>query len=82
VASREDKAANKMGDIFADSRLNVVQLAYLTSLTWTPDMFNRFMGWLHWHNDLAEKVQLRSDGGIDYIDGEYLDYIKKANRHK
>ena len=78
MASREESAAKKMGDIFADERLNVVQLGYLTSMYWTPGMMNRFMGWLHWHNDIAEKVNLRDDGGMDYIDGEYLEYIKRT----
>lgn len=75
--SREEKAANKIADIFADERLNVVQLAYHTGMLMTPNMANRLKGWLHWHEQVGESVQLRDDGGMDFIDGEYLKYIKR-----
>lgn len=78
--SREEKAANKIADIFADERLNVVQLGYDTSLTFTPNIINKIKGWLHWHDKIAESVHLRDDGGMDFIDGEYLEYIKTHRR--
>lgn len=77
MASREESAAKKIADIFADERLNVVQLAYYTSLTFTPNMFERLLGWLHWHKDISEKVEIRDDGGMNFIEGDYLDYIKR-----
>lgn len=77
MPSREESAAKKLADIFADERLNVVQLAYYTSFTFTPKMFERLLGWLHWHRDISEKINVRDDGGIEYIQGEYLDYIRK-----
>jgi hypothetical protein len=77
MPSREEKAATKMADIFADDRLNVVQLGYHTGMEFTPNIINKLKGWLHWHDHISERVQLRDDGGMDYIDGEYLDYIKR-----
>jgi hypothetical protein len=76
--SREEKAANKIADIFADERLNVVQLGYHTGLILTPSIMNRLRGWLIWHDQVAESVHLRDDGGTDFIDGEYLKYIKRV----
>lgn len=77
MPSREESASKKMADIFADERLNVVQLGYHTSLEWTPKMVERLLGWLHWHNQISESVEIRNDGGTDFIDGEYLEYIKR-----
>lgn len=79
MVSREEKGANKIADIFADDRLNVVQLAYYTSLGFTPNIVEKIRGWLHWHDHISERIEVRNDGGVDYIDGEYLDYIKKQN---
>jgi hypothetical protein len=80
VPTRDERAANKLGDVFSDERLNVVQLGHLTATTFTPSMANRLLGWLHWHNHIAERVELRDDGGVGYIDGEYLEYIKRQNK--
>lgn len=74
---REEKAANKIADIFADERLNVVQLGYHSSLTFTPNIIEKIKGWLHWHEQVSESIDVRDDGGMDYIDGEYLKYIKR-----
>ena len=82
MASREERAAEKMGDIFADERLNVVQLGYLTSMYWTQGMMDRFMGWFHWHNEIAKSVNLRDDGGVDFIQGDYLEFIRRNERLK
>jgi hypothetical protein len=76
--SREEKAANKLADIFADERLNVVQLAYHTNATFTQTMFERLLGFIHWHKHINEMVQIRDDGGTDFIDGDYLNYIKRG----
>ena len=75
--SREEKAFDKMSDIFADERLNVVQLGYLSALGFTPNMISKVKGWLHWHDHIGERVEVRDDGGMEYIDGEYLQYIKR-----
>lgn len=75
--SREESAAKKLADIFADERLNVVQLAYHTYTHFTPKMFERLLGFVHWHRTVNENVQIRDDGGMDFIDGEYLEYIKR-----
>ena len=77
MATREEKASDKLGDIFADERINVVQLGNLTATSFTPSMMNRFLGWLHWHNHIAERVNLRDDGGREYIDGEYIELLRK-----
>lgn len=74
--SKEESAANRLADIFADERLNVVQLAYHTNNKFTPRMFERLLGFIHWHKTVSENVQVRDDGGRDFIDGEYLQYIK------
>ena len=75
--SKEEKAYNKIADIFADERLNVVQLGYLTALGFTPTMISRVKGWLHWHDTISESVDFNDDGGLSFIDGEYLEYIKR-----
>lgn len=75
--SREDKAFNKMADIFADERLNVVQLGYLSSLGFTPTMISRVKGWLLWHDKVSESISINDDGGMSFIDGEYLEYIRR-----
>jgi len=74
--SREEKAYSKMADIFADERLNVVQLGYLSALGFTPTMISKVKGWLHWHDQISETVELKDDGGMAFIDGEYLEYIR------
>ena len=75
--SREESAYNKMADLFADERLNVVQLGYLSALGFTPNMISRVKGWLHWHDKVSESVSITDDGGMEFIDGEYLNYIKR-----
>lgn len=65
-----------MADIFADERLNVVQLGYLSALGFTPTMISKVKGWLHWHDQISETVELKDDGGMAFIDGEYLEYIR------
>lgn len=75
--ANEDSAAKKLADIFADERLNVIQLAYHTHNYFTPTMFERLLGFIHWHRQVGENVHIRDDGGIDFIDGEYLNYIKR-----
>lgn len=76
--SKEESAAKKLADIFADERLNVVQLAYHTHAHFTPNMFERLLGFIHWHKTVNDNVKVRDDGGIDFIDGEYLEYIKRT----
>lgn len=73
--SREEKASEKLGDIFADERLNVVQLGYCTVLSFTPAMIERLKGWIQWHDKIADSINIRDDGGIEYLDSEYLKYI-------
>ena len=75
--SREDKAYNKMSDLFADERLNVVQLGYLSAIGFTPTMISRVKGWLHWHDKISESIEIQDDGGMSFIDGEYLEYIRR-----
>lgn len=77
MSSREESAAKKLADIFADERLNVVQLAYHTSFLFTASMWERLLGFVHWHREVSENIIQRDDGGFDYIHGEYLKYIKK-----
>lgn len=74
---REERAANRIADIFADERLNVVQLGYHSSLTFTPNLIEKIKGWLHWHEQVSESIEVRDDGGMNYIDGDYLQYIKR-----
>jgi hypothetical protein len=75
--SREEKTYNKMSDLFADERLNVVQLGYLSALGFTPTMMSRIKGWIHWHDQISESVHIRDDGSMSFIDGEYLEYIRR-----
>lgn len=75
--SREAAAAKKLADIFADERLNIVQLAYHTHSQFTHGMFERLLGYIHWHKTVNDNVQVRDDGGTDFIDGDYLNYIKR-----
>lgn len=75
--SREESSAKKIADIFADERLNVVQLGYHSSLTFTPNIIEKIKGWIHWHEQVSENIEVRDDGGINYIDGDYLQYIKR-----
>ena len=76
--SREEAAAKKLADIFADERLNVIQLAYHTNVGFTHTMFERLLGFVHWHKHINENVQIRDDGGMDFIDGDYLEHIKRV----
>lgn len=69
-----------MGDIFSDERLNVVQLGYLTALSWTPSMVERMKGWILWHDKMSENVGFNDEGGMYFVDGEYLEYIKRINK--
>lgn len=80
MVSREDKAFNKLADTFSDDRLNVVQLGYLTSTGLTKGAIERLRGWLHWHDHISENVHIRDDGGMEFIDGEYLECIKRNNQ--
>lgn len=77
MVSREESGANKIADIFSDDRLNVVQLAYHTSLGFTPRTVEKIRGWLHWHDHISERIQVTNEGGTEFIDGEYLEYIKR-----
>lgn len=77
MVSREESGAKKIADIFADERLNVVQLGYHTSLGFTPTIMEKIRGWIHWHDNISESIEVRNDGGMDFIDGEYLEYIKR-----
>lgn len=75
--SREESGAKKIADVFADERLNVVQLGYHSSLTFTPNIIEKIKGWIHWHEQISESIEVRDDGGMNYIDGDYLQYIKR-----
>lgn len=76
----EERAFKKIADIFADERLNVVQLGYFSATGFTPSMIERVKGWLHWHDQIADSIELRDDGGYSYLDGEYLKYIDRNRR--
>lgn len=78
MPSREERGADKIADVFADERLNVVQLGYHTSLGFTPHIMEKIRGWLHWHDHISERIGVTDDGGQEFIDGEYLDYIKRT----
>lgn len=76
--TREEKAYKKIADTFSDDRLNVVQLGYHTSTGLTKGALERLRGWLHWHDHISERARINDEGGMEFIDGEYLEYIKRG----
>jgi hypothetical protein len=43
------KQANKLSDVFADERVNILELAQQTALIFTPSMTARLHQFLRWH---------------------------------
>ena len=44
-----NKHANKLADVFADERVNLLELAQLTALMFTPSMTEKLHKFLRWH---------------------------------
>lgn len=44
------KHTNKLSDVFADERVNVLELAQQTALVFTPSMNARLHQFLRWHS--------------------------------
>jgi hypothetical protein len=49
------KQANKLSDVFADERVNILELAQQTALVFTPSMTARLHQFLRWHTHNQNK---------------------------
>ena len=61
------RQANKLADVFADDRVNLLHLAQQTALLFTPQMTARLYHFLRWHSHTVNgrKDETRPEISLD-----------------
>jgi hypothetical protein len=47
---KEKRIAQKLADLFADSRINEIELAHQTAILFSDTIEDKATSWLAWHN--------------------------------
>lgn len=67
---RIGKNANKLADVFADERIDLIMLAQQTNLAFTPTMNKRLHSFFRWHTHNTNKHQSEIHPlDLDNLDG-------------